>query len=228
MIVLDTHIWVWWVHGDDKLSPAHKAYIQAHETDGLGISAISCWEVAKLVEYGRLSLPVPVGEWLDQALAYPGMRLLELTPQIAVESTQLPGSFPSRPGRSNHRGNRAYLYCPLVTIDGKILAYQPCTGSPRSDDCQQLEQERRYDIMRGVDQTRTEQRRAGLVFATDSRLRMGEAWDMGLKLLNLGRSDCLLCFAGDTQRAYPLILQGSNSRQFNVDWADPRLISTTC
>jgi hypothetical protein len=62
-----------------------------------------------------------------------------------------------------------------------------------------------------------------LVFATDSRLRMGEAWDMGLKLFNLGRSDCLLCFAGDTQRAYPLILQGSNSRQFNVDWADPRL-----
>lgn len=62
-----------------------------------------------------------------------------------------------------------------------------------------------------------------LVFATDSRLRMGESWDMGLKLFNLGRSDCLLCFAGETQRAYPLILQGSNSRQFNVDWADPRL-----
>ena len=59
MIVLDTHIWVWWVHGDDKLPPAHKAYIQAHETDGLGISAISCWEIAKLVEYDRLNLPIP-------------------------------------------------------------------------------------------------------------------------------------------------------------------------
>src|SRR2546423_14177496 len=62
-----------------------------------------------------------------------------------------------------------------------------------------------------------------LVFATDSRLRGGETWDSGIKLFNLGRPDCLLCFAGDTQRAYPLILQGSNSRQFNVDWADPRL-----
>jgi len=88
MIVLDTHIWVWWVHDDVNLPSAHKAYIQAHETDGLGISAISCWEIAKLVENNRLSLPVPIGEWLDQALAYPGMRLLELTPRIAVESTQ--------------------------------------------------------------------------------------------------------------------------------------------
>lgn len=46
-----------------------------------------------------------------------------------------------------------------------------------------------------------------LVFATDSRLRGGEAWDTGLKLFDLGRSDCMLCFAGDTRRAYPLILQ---------------------
>jgi len=62
-----------------------------------------------------------------------------------------------------------------------------------------------------------------LVFATDSRLRMGEEWDSGIKLFDLGRTDCLICFAGETQRAYTLILQGSNSRQFNVDWSDPRL-----
>ena len=73
MIVLDTHIWVWWVHGDSQLPESYHDYIQTHETDGLGISAISCWEVAKLVEYRRLTLPVPVIDWLDQALAYPGI-----------------------------------------------------------------------------------------------------------------------------------------------------------
>lgn len=62
-----------------------------------------------------------------------------------------------------------------------------------------------------------------LVFATDSRLRMGEEWDSGIKLFTLGRPDCLICFAGDTQRAYTMILQGSNTHQFNVDWSDPRL-----
>jgi hypothetical protein len=62
-----------------------------------------------------------------------------------------------------------------------------------------------------------------LVFATDSRLRGGEAWDSGVKLFDLGREDCLLCFAGDTRRAYPLILHGLNSARFNVDWRNPRL-----
>src|SRR5215212_8619453 len=133
MIVLDTHIWVWWVHDDAKLPPAHKAYIQAHETEGLAISAISCWEVAKLVEYGRLNLPVPVGEWLDQALAYPGMRLLELTPGIAVESTQLPGTFHRDPADQIIVATARVYDCPLVTLDGKILAYQPVQVALRSD-----------------------------------------------------------------------------------------------
>lgn len=93
MIILHTHIWVWWVHDAPQLPLTYRTYIQTYEMDGLGISAISCWEIAKLVESGRLILPLPVGKWLDQALAYPGVRLLELSPQIAVESTQLPGSF---------------------------------------------------------------------------------------------------------------------------------------
>jgi PIN domain nuclease of toxin-antitoxin system len=51
---------------------------------------ISCWEVAKLVEYDRLVLPHPVADWFDLALSYPGIQLLDLTPRIALESTQLP------------------------------------------------------------------------------------------------------------------------------------------
>ena len=69
MIVLDTHIWVWWVHADPRLSQAHAAALRANEATGLGVSAISCWEVAKLVEYKRLVLPCPTREWLETALA---------------------------------------------------------------------------------------------------------------------------------------------------------------
>ena len=45
-----------------------------------------------------------------------------------------------------------------------------------------------------------------LVFATDSCLTGGEKWKHGIKLFELPRKDCLLCFAGDTIRAYPLVL----------------------
>ncbi|HEY7553729.1 MAG TPA: hypothetical protein VIH18_02890 [Candidatus Binatia bacterium] len=57
------------------------------------MSIISCWEVAKLVEYGRLKLTYDVAEWLGISLGYPGVRLLDLTPTIVVESTRLPQPF---------------------------------------------------------------------------------------------------------------------------------------
>jgi PIN domain nuclease of toxin-antitoxin system len=123
MIILDTHIWIWWVHGDSQLPPAHLGYIQTNEPQGLGVSAISCWEVAKLVEYNRLTLPLPVADWLDQALAYPGVRLLELTPQIAVESTQLPGTFHRDPADQIIVATARVYDCPLVTLDERIQNY---------------------------------------------------------------------------------------------------------
>ena len=89
MIVLDTHIWVWWVHGDTSLTNNQVALLQQHEPQGLGVSAISCREIAKLVEYNRIVLPSSVDEWMGMALLYPGIRFLNLTPQIAIESTQL-------------------------------------------------------------------------------------------------------------------------------------------
>ena len=52
------------MHGDVQLLPDFRGYVQAHESEGLGVCAISCWEVAKLVESGRLNLPVPVAEWM--------------------------------------------------------------------------------------------------------------------------------------------------------------------
>jgi hypothetical protein len=60
-----------------------------------------------------------------------------------------------------------------------------------------------------------------LVFATDSTLTGGEKWDHGIKLFELPRKDCLLCFAGQTTRAYPLILNLVSSLQFNQRLENP-------
>lgn len=123
MIVLDTHIWVWWVHGDPRLTPAQQQVLTANEQTGLGVSVISCWEVAKLVEYKRLVLPYPTLEWMNQALAYPGVQLLDLSPQIATESTELPGDFQRDPADQIIVATARVLGCPLLTADEKILKY---------------------------------------------------------------------------------------------------------
>jgi PIN domain nuclease of toxin-antitoxin system len=123
MIVLDTHIWIWWIHDDPSLTQRQKAWIQEHEEQGLGVSAISCWEVAKLVEYNRLTLSCSVAEWFDQALTYPGIQLLHLTPRIAAESTQLPGAFHRDPADQIIVATARVYDCPLLTADDKILRY---------------------------------------------------------------------------------------------------------
>jgi len=123
MIVLDTHIWVWWVHGDERLTRTQAEAIEANETDVVGVSAISCWEIAKLVEYGRLELPCSLEEWFEDALSYPGIHLLELTPEIVIESTQLPGEFHRDPADQMIVATARVYGCPLVTSDGRLLEY---------------------------------------------------------------------------------------------------------
>lgn len=123
MIVLDTHIWIWWIHGDEHLNKQQIAWLKENENQGLGVSIISCWEVAKLVEYERLVLPCSVSEWLDQALSYPGIQLLELTPRVVVESTQLPEGFHQDPADQLIVATARILDCSLLTADIKILNY---------------------------------------------------------------------------------------------------------
>jgi PIN domain nuclease of toxin-antitoxin system len=123
VIVLDTHIWIWWIHGDERLNKQQIAWLKENENQGLGVSIISCWEVAKLVEYERLVLPCSVSEWLDQALSYPGIQLLELTPRIVVEATQLPENFHQDPADQLIVATARILDCSLLTADIKILNY---------------------------------------------------------------------------------------------------------
>ncbi len=129
MIVLDTHIWIWWVHGHAPLSAAHGKLIQEHEESGLGVCAISCWEVAKLAEKNRLELPIPVDDWMRLALGYPGIMLLALEPRIAVESTRLPDAFHNDPADQIIVATARLMDCPLVTSDERILDY-PYVATP--------------------------------------------------------------------------------------------------
>lgn len=123
MIVLDTHVWVWWANDPARLSETQRREIARNEDDLIGVSAISCWEVAKLCEHGHLDLPVGLSEWISAALRYPGVSLLHLTPEIAVESTTLPGAFHRDPADQMIVATARVHDCPLVTSDGKIVKY---------------------------------------------------------------------------------------------------------
>ncbi len=124
MIILDTHIWIWLVDEHEKLSAYHAQIIAEHRSDGLGVSAISCWEIAKLVEYGRLNLACDLETWMDAALDLPDIQLIELTPTIAIESTKLPGEFHRDPADQIIVATARTYSLDLLTVDDKILKYE--------------------------------------------------------------------------------------------------------
>ncbi|MGB3649968.1 MAG: type II toxin-antitoxin system VapC family toxin [Rivularia sp. (in: cyanobacteria)] len=125
MIVLDTHIWVWWIDNNQRLTAKHRQWIQTYQSQGLGISIVSCWEVAKLVEKNRLTFSCSLSEWLEEALVYPDVQLLDLIP-IVVDSTQLSG-FHSDPFDQMIVATSRIFQCPLLTADAKILSYSGVT-----------------------------------------------------------------------------------------------------
>ena len=122
VIVLDTHVWLWWLDGNAALPSRMAALLQAEASNGLGVSAISCWEVAKLSERGRLALAMPVERWLALALR-PPVLLLPLAPEIAVESTRLPGDFHRDPADQMIVATARVFDSPLATLDRAIRGY---------------------------------------------------------------------------------------------------------
>jgi PIN domain nuclease of toxin-antitoxin system len=123
MIILDTHIWVWNVQEDKRLTRDRQELIRSHESGEIGICAISLWEVANAVEIKRLKFSMPVEDWFAIALDSPGVVLLPLTASIAVESTQLPGQFHKDPFDQLIVASARIYDAPLITADSDILSY---------------------------------------------------------------------------------------------------------
>ncbi len=87
LILLDTHAWIWW--WSEKSGLSRRARREIDVADAVGISAISCWEVALLAQKRRIDLDYPVGFWVDFALSVERVKLLDLSPQVLVTAGEL-------------------------------------------------------------------------------------------------------------------------------------------
>ncbi len=124
MIILDTHIWVWHVQDLPQLTSHFSKVISENESAGLGVSAISLWEVAKAVQIGHLSFAQDVESWLEEAIAYPGIAVIPLDARVVTESTRLPGKFHKDPADQLIVATARILDATLLTVDTQILAYE--------------------------------------------------------------------------------------------------------
>ena len=124
MIVLDTHVWIWWVSSQEFLSKTAKQIIDEAMTErSIFISSISAWEVAMLVSRGRLKLTMSPGDWIAASEALPFFDFVPVSNSIALKSVQLPGDLHNDPADRIIIATAVSLGAVLVTKDEKIRNY---------------------------------------------------------------------------------------------------------
>ena len=124
MIVLDTHIWLWFISKPEVLSKrAKKSIFAAVKEKSVLISSISAWEVALLVIKKRLTLSLDVTDWIAKSEGLPFIRFIEISNSIAVKSVNLPQPLHPDPADRIIIATALSAGVPLVTKDKKLLDY---------------------------------------------------------------------------------------------------------
>lgn len=124
-LLLDTHTWIWLMNGDREAfsNRCLKAIESAAYEGRLHVSPITVWEIGMLVAKKRIRLGMDCIVWVQNALAVPGTHLCPLSPEIAVDSTRLPGNFHGDPADRLLVATARIMRLTLVTQDEKILRY---------------------------------------------------------------------------------------------------------
>jgi PIN domain nuclease of toxin-antitoxin system len=123
-VILDTHSLVWLIDGDESLGKESRRRIeQATAPGSILISAITPWEIAMLVQKGRLELALPLRKWFEEVLESRIISIAPLLPEIAIDSAMLPGEIHRDPSDRIIIATARHHNLPLLTMDRKILSY---------------------------------------------------------------------------------------------------------
>jgi PIN domain nuclease of toxin-antitoxin system len=119
--LLDTHAWIWWADHDARLGATAISALDRLPPDQRPfVSDISLWEVAMLVERGRLEIDIPLREWLDAAAHPRSVRIIPITPAISAGVAALPSTFHRDPADRVIVATSLAMDIPLFTLDRRI------------------------------------------------------------------------------------------------------------
>jgi PIN domain nuclease of toxin-antitoxin system len=129
-LLLDTHIALWLDSGDLRLASATRLLIdQCWQAGGtIALSAVSVWEIALLVDTGRVELDLPLEDWLTRFLWRPGIAAVPLTHAAAARAYRLHHLEHRDPADRLLAATAIELSCALVTYDERLLHFSERHG----------------------------------------------------------------------------------------------------
>jgi PIN domain nuclease of toxin-antitoxin system len=120
-VILDTHIWVWWLLPDSPLSDRERTALDQIATGkGILLPAISQWEAQMLHRKKRIQLPVPFATWLRRATAADMLNVLPLNADTVIALNDLPANFHGDPADRMIVATARAHDLPLATHDEAI------------------------------------------------------------------------------------------------------------
>ena len=120
--ILDTHILLFWRSDPRRLTGAQRELLEQIENSGgrFVISAITLWELAKLVEHEKITIMRPLDLFLAEIEDHPRVEVAPLTGRILAESIQLGNGFHKDPADQMIAATARCLGFPLITQDQRI------------------------------------------------------------------------------------------------------------
>ena len=121
-VLLDTHILLYWFGKDTRLSKRQTRTLQqANPDQPLFIADITLWEITNLHFLNRISLHLPLRDWLEAATAPPLVQRISLSPAIAAAVAGLPSTFHRDPADRIIVSTAQVFGAALMTHDSRII-----------------------------------------------------------------------------------------------------------
>lgn len=122
ILLADTHVLIWWLGDSARLSRGQRRRLAGIVPESpLLVSDITLWEIAMLHQKARVSLALPLREWLERAVAPPLVKVSAISPAIAVEAASLPDTFHGDPADRIIVSTARLHGATLLTSDRRII-----------------------------------------------------------------------------------------------------------
>lgn len=136
MLLLDTHVLIWSVSGDERrLGRRTRSLLTRAESRGeLRVSALTLFEITALHTLGRLRLRQDAERWLRDTLDLTGVRIVELSFDAAVDAGSIPRTGLEDPIDRLLVATARQVNATFVTSDARILNYATTQSDLRAHD----------------------------------------------------------------------------------------------